>query len=81
MATRRERLTRAEWPVEEALRLHPFYRGKVQMLPKCPITSDQDFAVWYTPGIAAPCREIQRSPELVYEHTDRANIIACCSPG
>jgi malate dehydrogenase (oxaloacetate-decarboxylating) len=81
MAERDERVMRAEWPVEEALRLHPFYRGKVQMLPKRPITSDQDFAIWYTPGVAAPCREIQRSPELVYEHTNKANTIAIVSDG
>jgi malate dehydrogenase (oxaloacetate-decarboxylating) len=51
------------------------------MLPKCPITSDQDFAIWYTPGVAAPCREIQKSPELVYEHTNKANTIAIVSDG
>jgi malate dehydrogenase (oxaloacetate-decarboxylating) len=76
-----EHVERAEQPAREALRLHPFYRGKVQMLPKCPITSDQDFAIWYTPGVAAPCREIARSPELVYEHTNKANIIAVVSDG
>lgn len=32
------------------------------MLPKCPITSDEDFAVWYTPGVAAPCRRGRRAP-------------------
>ena len=51
------------------------------MLPKCPITSDQDFAIWYTPGVAAPCREIQDTPELVYEHTNKANTIAIVSDG
>jgi malate dehydrogenase (oxaloacetate-decarboxylating) len=81
MAERDERLTRAEWPAQEALRLHPFYRGKVQMLPKCPITSDRDFAIRYTPGVAASCREIQKSPELVYEHTNKANVIAIVSDG
>lgn len=44
MAAGDDRLARAERPVEEALHLHLFYRGKVQMLPKCPITSDRDFA-------------------------------------
>jgi malate dehydrogenase (oxaloacetate-decarboxylating) len=51
------------------------------MLPKCPVTSDRDFALWYTPGVAAPCREIQKSPELVYEHTNKANTIAIVSDG
>jgi malate dehydrogenase (oxaloacetate-decarboxylating) len=81
MAEVDERLTRAQRPVEEALRLHLFYRGKVQMLPKCPITSNQDFAIWYTPGVAAPCEEIRRAPELVYEHTNKANTIAIVSDG
>jgi malate dehydrogenase (oxaloacetate-decarboxylating) len=81
MAERDERMTRAERPVEEALRLHPFYRGKVQILPKCPITSDQDFAIWYTPGVAAPCRQIQDAPGSVYEHTNKANTVAIVSDG
>jgi hypothetical protein len=44
MAAGDERLARAERPVEEALHLHLFYRGNVQMLRKCPITSDRDVA-------------------------------------
>ncbi len=75
------RLTKAEQPLAEALRLHPFYRGKIQIMPKCPIRSDADFAVWYTPGVAAPCRAIHDTPELVYEHTNKANMIAIVSDG
>ena len=75
------RVTKAEQPLTEALRLHPFYRGKVQIMPKCPIRSDADFAVWYTPGVAAPCRAIHDTPELVYEHTNKANTIAIVSDG
>ena len=81
MTVHDDQAERAGRPATEVLRLHPFYRGKVQMLQKCPITSDQDFAIWYTPGVAAPCREIQKSPELVYEHTNRANTIAIVSDG
>ena len=58
MPTREELLARAQKPAEDALRLHPFYRGKVQTAPKCPIRGVEDFAVWYTPGVAAPCKEI-----------------------
>jgi malate dehydrogenase (oxaloacetate-decarboxylating) len=75
------RLARANEPAEESLRLHPFYRGKVQMMPKCPIRGMDDFAVWYTPGVAAPCREIHRDRELVYDYTNRANTIAIVSDG
>ena len=81
MTTREELLARAQKPAEEALRLHPFYRGKVQIAPKCPIRDLGDFAIWYTPGVAAPCRAIQARPELVWEHTNRANLVAVVSDG
>ncbi|MGR9105771.1 MAG: hypothetical protein ACU843_02470, partial [Gammaproteobacteria bacterium] len=66
---------------EEALRLHALYRGKVQMMAKCPVRDLRDFSYWYTPGVAAPCRAIQQSPELVYEYTNKANSIAIVSDG
>ena len=75
------RLTRATRPAEDATRLHPFYRGKMQTLPKCPVRGFEDFAVWYTPGVAAPCRAIQADPDQVYAHTNKANTIAIVSPG
>jgi len=81
MTTRDELLARAQKPAEEALRLHPFYRGKVQIAPKCPIRDLGDFSIWYTPGVAAPCKEIQAHPERVWEHTNRANLVAVVSDG
>lgn len=81
MPTREELLAKARKPAEDALRLHPFYRGKVQTMPKCPVHDLADFAVWYTPGVAAPCKAIQSEPELVYNHTNRANTIAIISDG
>ncbi len=66
---------------DEALRLHRFYGGKMQTLPKCAIRSFADFATWYTPGVAAPCRAIQREPERVYDYTNRANLVAVVSDG
>jgi malate dehydrogenase (oxaloacetate-decarboxylating) len=76
-----ELLAKAKQPADKAMRLHPFYRGKVQMMPKCPVRGFGDFAIWYTPGVAAPCRAIHESPELVYEHTNKANSIAVVSNG
>lgn len=68
-------------PAEDALRLHPFYHGKIQMMPKCALRGLDDFAIWYTPGVAAPCREIQAQTDRVYEHTNRGNTIAIVSDG
>ena len=76
-----ELLAKAQQPAVDALRLHPYYQGKVQMMPKCPVRNLSDFAIWYTPGVAAACRAIQIDPETVYEHTNKANSIAIVSDG
>lgn len=81
MAKREALLAKAAKPAQDALRLHPFYRGKIQMLPKCPVRGLDDFAVWYTPGVAAPCEAIHAAPDLVYEYTNKANSIAIVSDG
>jgi len=81
MATKEELLARARRPAEDAMRLHPFYRGKVQVAPKCPVRGLDDFAIWYTPGVAAPCRAIQAEPSTVWEHTNRANTVAIVTDG
>jgi malate dehydrogenase (oxaloacetate-decarboxylating) len=72
-------LAKAQKPSADAMKLHPFYRGKVETVPKACIRSLDDFAIWYTPGVAAPCRAIEKDPELVYEHTNKWNTIAVVS--
>ena len=74
-------LARAQQPSADALRLHPFYRGKLQTALKCPIRGFDDFAIWYTPGVAAPCRAIQADPAAVYAHTNKGNAIAIVTDG
>jgi len=81
MPTAAELLSRAEKPLEEALRLHPLYRGKVQMMPKCPVRGPEDWSIWYTPGVAAPCKAIVKQPERVYDYTNKGNLIAVVSDG
>ena len=68
-------------PDEHALRLHAYYSGKMQTLPKCAIRTLADFSVWYSPGVAAPCRAIARDPDLVYDYTNRGNLVAVVSDG
>jgi malate dehydrogenase (oxaloacetate-decarboxylating) len=79
--TKEELLAKAKKPAEDAMRLHPLYRGKVQTVPKCPIRGLDDFAIWYTPGVAAPCRAIHEDEELAYEYTNKGNTIAVVSDG
>ncbi|MEM2780485.1 MAG: NADP-dependent malic enzyme [Candidatus Bathyarchaeia archaeon] len=76
-----ELLAKAKKPSQLAPPMHKFYEGKVQVMPKCAITSPDDFAIWYTPGVAAPCKEIQANPEKVFELTNRWNYVAVISDG
>lgn len=66
---------------ESPTELHARYRGKVQMAPKAPVTGLADYAIWYTPGVAEPCRAIARDPDQVWELTNRGNTIAVVSDG
>src|SRR5579872_7064740 len=66
---------------ERALRLHARYRGKIQMQAKVPVGGLDDLAVWYSPGVAEPCRAIVAHPDAVYAYTNRANTIAIVSDG
>jgi malate dehydrogenase (oxaloacetate-decarboxylating) len=81
MLTKEELLAKARKPAGDAMRLHPYYRGKVQMASKCAIRGLDDFAIWYTPGVAAPCRAIHENEELVYEYTNKGNTVAVVSDG
>jgi malate dehydrogenase (oxaloacetate-decarboxylating) len=74
-------LAKARQPSEEALKLHPLYRGKLEVTPKCRIQDFADFAIWYSPGVAAPCREIVTHPDKVFEHTNKGNFVAIVSDG
>jgi malate dehydrogenase (oxaloacetate-decarboxylating) len=76
-----ELLAKAEQPSKDALRLHPYYKGKIEVVPKCRISSIDDFAIWYTPGVAAPCKKIHRDKDVVYEMTNKWNFVAVISDG
>lgn len=66
---------------EKALRLHALYQGKVQVMLKCPVEGGEDFAIWYTPGVAESCRVIEKAPEEVYRHTNKDNTIGIVTDG
>jgi malate dehydrogenase (oxaloacetate-decarboxylating) len=76
-----ELLAKAKKPALLAPSMHRFYEGKVQVMPKCSIKSTDDFAIWYTPGVAAPCKEIQANPDKSFELTNRWNYVAVVTDG
>ncbi len=79
--TDKERLAKATEAAEKALRLHAAYRGKIQIIPKCPIREFSDFSIWYTPGVAEPCRAIFKETEKAYDYTNKGNSIAIVTDG
>jgi malate dehydrogenase (oxaloacetate-decarboxylating) len=73
--------SKAYEPAEEAMRYHPFYQGKMEVSLKVPVRSIDDFAIWYTPGVAEPCKDIQSNPLRVFDHTNKGNTIAIVTDG
>jgi len=76
-----ELLKRAAQPAKDAPRLHKFYKGKLGVALKCRVRDFNDFAIWYTPGVAAVCKEIAADPQKAYEYTNKWNNVAVISDG
>jgi len=74
-------LAKAKKPSADAMVMHPFYRGKVEIALKCCVRDFNDFAIWYTPGVAASCLAIAEDVDLAYEHTHKWNTVAVVSDG
>jgi malate dehydrogenase (oxaloacetate-decarboxylating) len=74
-------LAKAVKPANDAMVMHPFYRGKVETALKCCVRDFNDFAIWYTPGVAAPCKAIAANPDLVYDYTNKWNTVIVVSDG
>jgi malate dehydrogenase (oxaloacetate-decarboxylating)(NADP+) len=56
-------------------------KGKIEVVPTKPCRTKMDLSLAYTPGVAEPCREIAKSPELSFEYTARGNLVAVVSNG
>lgn len=66
---------------EIALKLHEEWNGKLSTTPKCPVTSREDLAIAYTPGVAEPCKVIANDKEAAYKYTIKSNTVAVVSDG
>ncbi len=74
-------MKRAYEPARLAMKYHPYYRGKIEIGLKVPVNSYDDFAIWYTPGVADPCKDIQKNPEKVFDYTNKWNSVAIVTDG
>lgn len=64
-----------------ALRLHAHYRGKIATISKVPLSGADELAIWYTPGVAEPCRAIAADVQAAFSYTNRGNTVAIVSDG
>ena len=56
-------------------------KGKIEVIPSKPHSSQRDLSLAYSPGVAIPCLEIERDPKLAYEYTGKGNLVAVISNG
>ena len=66
---------------EKALELHRQWKGKIRVTTPCQLKDREDLSLAYTPGVAAPCLEIQKDVEKSYEYTRRGNLVAVVTDG
>lgn len=64
-----------------SLEQHKKHLGKVEMVSKVPLESREDMATYYSPGVAQPCLEIAKNPDLAYDYTRKGRSIAVVSDG
>ena len=66
---------------EESLQLHYETHGKIEVISRLPVRTKEDLSLAYTPGVAQPCLEIQRDPDLSYALTRRWNLCLVVTDG
>ncbi len=67
--------------MEQALKMHELWNGKIETVSKCSVKTRDDLAVAYTPGVAEPCKVIAENPDAAYKYTMKSNTIAVVSDG
>ena len=64
-----------------ALEMHEKYQGKVETISRVPVTNRDQLSCAYTPGVAEPCRQINKNPEDVFKYTFKGRTVAVISNG
>ena len=66
---------------EDSLKLHYEVKGKIEIKSRVSVETSEDLSLAYTPGVAEPCLEIQKNPDLSYDLTRRWNTCAVITDG
>lgn len=63
------------------MQMHRQWKGKIEVVARCPVSNKEELSIAYTPGVAEPCLAIQKDPDLSFELTRRGNIVAVITDG
>ena len=66
---------------EMSLAKHQEWKGKIEVIATCPVSSKHELALAYTPGVAEPCLQIQKDVDKSYELTRRHNLALVVTDG
>ena len=66
---------------QKAIAAHKEWKGKIEVVSRATVRNKEELSIAYTPGVAAPCREIQRDVDLSYEYTRRGNLVLVVTDG
>ncbi|WP_428165115.1 NAD(P)-dependent malic enzyme [Desulfovibrio sp.] len=66
---------------EDALAMHKNFQGKIEVRVKVPVRDADDLTLAYSPGVAEPCMEINRNPEMLDVYTNHGNFVCVVSNG
>ncbi len=67
--------------MDESLKKHYDWKGKIEVVSRCTVEDREQLSLAYTPGVAQPCLEIEKNPELSYDLTRRHNLVAVITDG
>ena len=67
--------------MKKSLEMHEHFGGKMEIRSKVPVQDKYDLSLAYSPGVAAPCLEIEKNRSLVYDYTMKGNLVAIVTDG
>ena len=67
--------------MKKSIAMHEYHGGKLEVRSKVPLEDRLDLSLAYSPGVAAPCMEIEKNPALVYDLTSKGNMVAIVTDG
>ncbi|KGM99752.1 malate dehydrogenase [Clostridium novyi A str. 4570] len=66
---------------EKSLKVHEKNKGKISILPKVKVQNKEELSIAYTPGVAEPCKKINKNAHDVYKYTSKGNLVAVVTDG